>query len=564
MARVGDAKHVDQVFDRQSLTGLDFGDIDSLIDRYLRSLEVASSDITIGSGFLKNNYGVLLAGVVPEVLSRLSSKCSIASQERLIEFLLSAYRSDNRQAFQGIDHLAVRMLNALSMKQRIDLIPKLIALPILDDLPEMVKSEYPNPFELLVIERDLVGNMSSVPDDTVVKLIEAVASDNQPAREWAASTLGSLHYWGLLSSGLTAQFADALWKQVDDNGVPSKTRYPPHGFLMLPHPSTVDPIAVFKNWARMQRFPIQKDDARVSLTFGGGSLCREIVAASRHLEWSDDEVNTIVRRLVAWWDADKKHLHQRDPKGPLWSTREHFASMFSELMDTLGAVIRARFDPPDGSEARTTLRRLFKEFSEHGLPALRLEIVCLHLFPEQGEDLVQRVEDSLTSSLEDVASDALHAVGGLSERLGHEAEDMAKETLCRLLRMVAQLLRWRRPTRLWDAIDTMTVAIKRHPWSFADDVERWVLDGLRHIAADTIIQGPQVAQAPTKGDRWEVFTKLMVRERAASLAYTLGKHYAKQGGSIPDVIPQWESICRSDDEFAEVRNQWISPIPGLR
>ena len=141
---------------------------------------------------------------------------------------------------------------------------------------------------------------------------------------------------------------------------------------------------------------------------------------------------------------------------------------------------------------------------------------------------------------------------------------MAKETLCRLLRMVAQLLRWRRPTRLWDAIDTMTVAIKRHPWSFADDVERWVLDGLRHIAADTIIQGPQVAQAPTKGDRWEVFTKLMVRERAASLAYTLGKHYAKQGGSIPDVIPQWESICRSDDEFAEVRNQWISPIPGLR
>ena len=284
LARVGDAKHVDQVFDRQSLTGLDFGDIDSLIDRYLRSLEVASADITIGSGFLKNNYGVLLAGVVPEVLSRLSSKCSIASQERLIEFLLSAYRSDNRQAFQGIDHLAVRMLNALSMKQRIDLIPKLIALPILDDLPEMVKSEYPNPFELLVIERDLVGNMSSVPDDTVVKLIEAVASDNQPAREWAASTLGSLHYWGLLSSGLTAQFADALWKQVDDNGVPSKTRYPPHGFLMLPHPSTVDPIAVFKNWARMQRFPIQKDDARVSLTFGGGSLCREIVAASRHLE----------------------------------------------------------------------------------------------------------------------------------------------------------------------------------------------------------------------------------------------------------------------------------------
>lgn len=49
---------------------------------------------------------------------------------------------------------------------------------------------------------------------------------------------------------------------------------------------------------------------------------------------------------------------------------------------------------------------------------------------------------------------------------------------------------------------------------------------------------------------------LWVRQQAACLAYQLSKYYTKQGNSIPEEIREWKTICQSENEFAEIRNQW--------
>ena len=57
-----------------------------------------------------------------------------------------------------------------------------------------------------------------------------------------------------------------------------------------------------------------------------------------------------------------------------------------------------------------------------------------------------------------------------------------------------------------------------------------------------------------------VSTKLRERRAAARLAFCLFKHYQGRRDTIPEAVEAWEEVCRSDDEFAEIRNQWIRSV----
>ena len=100
-----------------------------------------------------------------------------------------------------------------------------------------------------------------------------------------------------------------------------------------------------------------------------------------------------------------------------------------------------------------------------------------------------------------------------------------------------------------------------HPWTFAADIERSVLEGLHHLIEETAIHPPSGLRLYAD-DGGDVATKLMVRRAAAGLAYTLSNHYQQCGAPAPAVIEEWAAICRSDDEFAEVRNQWMAWDPA--
>ena len=102
------------MFDRASLAGMDTGSLDLLADRYLQSLERATAELRAKKHLWDENFGTMLAGVVPEVLSRLCCRCSPAMWERLFAFLIDVYRSDHKESYKGINNLTERLLQAAS------------------------------------------------------------------------------------------------------------------------------------------------------------------------------------------------------------------------------------------------------------------------------------------------------------------------------------------------------------------------------------------------------------------------------------------------------------------
>lgn len=430
LIRLNDAKAVERLFDRASLARMDVTSVDSLIDRYLGALDLALADIQAGTHFWDRNLGILLAKVVPEILSRLCCKCSSSTKDRLLSFLTAVYRSDRRGHYQGIKHLTERLLEALSVRQRIDAIPQLLAVPILADLNLLEEQEYQNPFLFLEIEEDSLSNTIEVDEDDLDRLIRGAWSDNPKARRWAVLTLGKLSGWGLLDHW-TDQFANALWNRLDDAGMPSDTYYYRFGFLTLPHPTRHDPVSAFKKWVLNARFPVQAGGNSISVPMGGGHTpCNEIIGAGGTVTWSPGEADSIVRRLVEWWDADKQFIKDAHDPDPMGSITEALRQRFSDLADALVAVISPSFKPIYGSDTRDALERVARELPEHGLPVLRLECAYSHLVPERRDELLQRIEEAIASAAEKTVIDGLRAVWVMVERIDTAERTRARATSC--------------------------------------------------------------------------------------------------------------------------------------
>ena len=560
LLRLDDAKAVDEIFDRASLARMDTETVDNLVDRYLKSLRAAVPDIEAGD-WRNGNFGTLLAKVVPEILSRLCCKCSRGAKDELLGFLLEIYESEHRWKFEGIAHLAERLLEALPVHERVAAVPKLLEFPILDVAGSIEEREYKNPFGFLHVEWERISGVPVIADRILDVFFERAASDVSGVREWAVTTLGKLHDLRLLRPAQSKRFGDVLWGRTGDDGMPVSTNYYRDDFLDLPHPTGVDPAALFMEYVRQARFPAHESERGTRISLGGHTgvpLCEEVIGA-RDVAWTEEDARNIVHHLVEWWDADKEHSRRADIQGPFPSVADAVKGRLSELVNTLAAMVASHSKSLADESTRNAVKRVMKEQSEYRLPALRLEMACVSLFPEWQESVLGRVEGALASTSEEGVMDALTAIQVLSERLtaDTEAPDAAKHGLTGLLRAASQKLLWRNGVVPSATINTVADVVERHPWAFAGEVERSVLVGLARLVGGTAIQVTGDVREKMDGAGQDVSMKLLIRQAAARLAYRLFERYTERGDAIPKEIAAWKDVCQSDDEFAEVRNQWI-------
>ena len=549
MIRIGDARVVHHIFNRTSLSQMPTASVDSLVERYLGCLEQSIAGIHSGGGFLMDNFEKVLARVVPEILSRLCCKCSSKPRDRLFDFLLNVYRSEHRSKYEGIRNLTERLLSAFPAQHRYDLIPRLSDFPIVESSDHFEKWNFVNPFQFLNLEREWTKTWEKpiLPYEKVDVFRERASSDHSSMRKWATHVLGELHFLGLLADSQMDKFAESLWSNLDEFGLPAETEYYKFASLELPHPPNIEPISLFKNYVHSERFPIVKNSGNQSIpiTRGDIQLCDEIVRAGERIEWSEDDVNSILDRLVEWWDADKEYLKADDSPTPFGTFTEEFRARFARLVDVLVAVVSPNFNPGEKDNRKETLRRLVIELLDYGIPALRLQSACLHLYPAwRNAVFFERIENGLTSSNGAPVNDSLKAVLVIVER---SESDANKNDFSRILQVLGEMVRWQKNPGLSSALNTVAKLTKKYPWAFSGEIERLTLMGFRNIAKDTA----------TNVDGVDFANKLEIRRTAASLAYILFEHYTRQGKPAPDAITEWKKICLSDSEFAEVRNQWI-------
>lgn len=558
LVRIGDVKAVDEIFDRTSLARMSTTSVDRLIQHYLESLRLAVPDIGTGDRWRSSNFGTLLAGVLPEILSRLCCKCSRDSREMLLGWLLEVYCSEHRPNYQGIRYVTGRLLAAVPVAERAAIVQTLLQFPILAELNPLEEQEYLNPFDFLVLSEEMILDDITISDADIEMFFQGALSNKPTVRKWAISTLGTLQRAGLLEQNKLQRFGSCLWSQVDEYGLPSATNYCRFAFLSLPHPEHIDPVGPFMQYVRGAQFPAQKSDTSTTIEISGDqstTLCRDIYAAT-DIEWGEDDVHSIVRRLVKWWDNDKAHWFRVRGRGPFPSIAENLGERLSDLIMTLATIALKYPDSVRDVSIREALTRVANECSEYGVPSLRLDVACSYVFAVSRDSALERVAAAMGSPCRDTVIDALGAMDLISHRATSESE--GKELL-ELLRAAVQMIRWRRETALVATMGVVGEVVARHPWVFKDDVESEVLKGLGCLIAETDVGKKDGNGIHRNTGVEDVSRKLLLRWAAATLSYRLFGHYETVGDVIPEQIVAWEAVCRSEDEFQEIRNQWLTP-----
>ncbi len=103
--RAGNSKDVDILYDREKLAGVTTVKIDNLVDAQLKLIRDLTEDIESVDHWRDQNIGTSYAGIIPEVLSRLATRCSSAKLNELLEFIVNVYKSPHRDKYREINHL---------------------------------------------------------------------------------------------------------------------------------------------------------------------------------------------------------------------------------------------------------------------------------------------------------------------------------------------------------------------------------------------------------------------------------------------------------------------------
>lgn len=564
LVRIGDTTAVEEIYDRASLARMDSRSVDGLIALYVGALRRAAPDIELATDVDERRFGDQIAGVVPEILSRLCCKCSYHAKEEIIDLLFDLYQSEYKWKFAGVRSLTWRLLESMTVQEQVALIPKLLRFPVIGEINHFVRREFVNPLGFVGSLRGRTIAWSTNDHDLLPALVDRASSEDPSIRRWAVTTLAQLHHWGLLKGHKSASFGRALWSQTDEWNMPAGTDYPRWWFLRLPHPEDVDPVQVFIDYVRSEPFPAQQHPTKTAIGMDAGELCRDIEMAAG-IPWTTADIRSIVGRLIAWWDADRSHLkravfrEEQEEASGWMSFAEALRGQMRQLVRTLAIVVGRQPLEVNEIETRDALRRVVAEMSEDDIPTLVLEMACATLFPEWREKTLRELESHNASTSDDRVVDAFTAIRMEAERAGrHDGlPEEERYNLRRLMRVVGDGIRWRGGTALVQAIQTMGVLVERHPWGFVEDVEEMVLSRLGGLISDTTLHASGAATLHRGESREEVAEKLLIRRESAALAYRLSEVYRERGVACPEPVIEWERVCRSANEFAEIRREWL-------
>jgi hypothetical protein len=553
LVRIGDSNVVDAIFNRKSIVKMDISQIDRLIDHYITVIENAYPEIEVGDRFREDNFAIVFASVIPEILSRLCVKCSDETRFKLLDFLKNLYSSDQKYKFKNVANLTKRLMDSFSNETKFKLLPKLLEFPILSDLHLLTEMEFLEPFHFLSIDTELVAKYDriEIDQDVIKDLLQKSSSAIKEERNRAISRLDTLYRLNLLNNEQIKNLAITLWSQVDEkSGFPQNIDFYKFAFLKLPHPEKIDPVFVFKEFVLKEPFPVQgsKIGEGVSITGGNIQIYDEILVGTEiGINWSENEAIQTFKKLTEWWDEDKRYLKKDAIPNSFNSIPDEFRARFLRLVSILANVVAPHLSINMNADIKATVSRLLSELDDYGIPSLRARAALLNIFPDDKFQVYLKIQDAISSIDHSKIVDALEAI--LAMALSRNTSSDSESAITSTLNLVGQQIKWRRESGLVSSLNLMSRIVAKTPQYLSESLLSDVLVGLKYLCDES---DPVNAETDT-----DIADRLKYRKQAAHLAYRLYRHFSHKGENVPKVIADWRIICTSLNEFAEIRNEWM-------
>ncbi|MCK9436526.1 MAG: hypothetical protein M0Q12_04885 [Synergistaceae bacterium] len=549
LERMGDEKSVDNIFNREYIYKLTTDIADKIIINYLDVLKQFRFQLRVTSQ--NGNYGIRLAQLLPEVISRLCCKCSNNVKNRIFIFLKEIYASSEKAYYRNIRNMMKRLICSMSEAEQYNKIPDLLGISFPDDLTALNKNDFQNPLQFLEISRkpDGVSGLD-IQQGTVDVLCDQASSDDPDKRRWAVSSLITLLNFELITEHQIEKVSQSLWSKSNEDGFPYGTDYYKFAFLTHPYPKEVNPDDLFKNYVKNTSFPIQTKGLEEGVAMMGGNIpvVYEILGANSIDSnfWTVDDAIDIFRRVKEWWDADKDKLEGKySESNGFPSIKNEFKSRFYCMIELITEVICPKLSKESSDNTIEVLEKLINETKEYGLHTLELEAACLHILQEKESDFKERIHEALISKNDNEEKDGLNALDKMI--FAKNCKD-GNSTKIEAIKMLSLYVMWCSTDSVGYALSIIIRILKNAPTNYSDGLEDATIKRLNILLEETNYEN--------KKNLITFEEKLEVRRISSILASTLWKHYKTKNKQIPEVIVDWRKICMSPHEFSEIKNTW--------
>lgn len=528
----GDSKSVSAVYNRRFLERTKTKDVDRLYNRYLKCLDNLLKTEALGK---EPSWVLVYRNVLPEILSRLCMKASYESRIRTLSYLESLFRDKKTIYYEGLDRLVSFLVLSFSNSEIKDLIPRFAAMPVAID-------RFGNcGLEPLFYVREPVdlstGEFSTLADDLLSRI--GVGDENEDKALFYR--LVFLNKCNVLTEIQKGKLAEKLWANIDQTGFPQRTIFRRFAFLAFPHPSSINPQGLLKEYIRESSIPVI--GAGGSITFYGGSIpiFNEIKGTTNNdidFVWDSDLLNTVCAKIVKMWDSDKHHLLKKGDKSSGFSVQNELRSRFADV-DTIAVQIFSYHLDVISEENIRDLKRMAAEFENYGMPSLRMRM-ALSANKDGKEDWANEIRQRLGSPDERVIADCVRTI----YYLDHKGTDVKE-----WIKMISEYFRGNVEQGRIEMISALRFFSQRdRNWDFGD-VRSNLLIGLKRLFSSTmIVEADSELDANKKMDLRRIVAPIVCRLLSDSPA------------PVDEVLLEWKSYYESEETCWDIRNSFRDEV----
>jgi hypothetical protein len=529
------------VFNRLSLSKLNYKIVDELALEYISKFKVLlenGKDAEFVNFFLKK---------IPTALSHLCVKCSENVQAEIYKFYVEIIESNGD--LSQIDHLWLMLRESSSDDLKMEMIPILLRVPLIDESSRSLNSTFAEPFEHFNIQ--FVAPFTN--EKEIIDGLFKSASTTGSIRSRALTRLFFLHKHKLLDEKQVNRLFSVLWAVRDENGFPKDHNFYYRAYIELPHPQNEDVTALFKQYIFENDFHVQGTNSSIGLGQMGDRYAEELWYGSANVNnsdgiwWTSGELSQIIDKCLNWWDSDKKYLIEERYKDDAFggSIYKEFLGRFKLLANILARVIAFQCKGLTQDDLIKVVD-LILDMESNGAPVMKAKIAFAEHIGYSESDFLTALEVKM---IENTQPDITEAFEVAIIALLYYDQNLNQEAVQKLLDIISQPLKWRNVDLTADCLLTIEniIAHKNELYQYLKPV----LDSsLNYLFGYTDIT------KLNNDNEGNVGQMLLIRQRAIKLANTI----KNIDSDTSEVISKWRLIAEDPNEFGDIKRYWQSEI----
>jgi hypothetical protein len=553
LVRSGEEKNIDLLFNRKAMVKITQEYADELAEMFLEILNKTADEISKGDSFGNRNFAINLAIILPQVLSRLCVKNSYLIRTKILSFIKDVYSFKTRNNYSEISELTEGLIESFAAYEQQQLFPQFLEFPV---IPDNIIHKYPDPFQYIDIIDFKIINGFKIDNNIIENQLKVEFNqENYEDPELSASIrrkyitrLAALWRYGLLNDNQKEKFVNLLWAKRNQDGFPVDTNYYDFAFMWFPWPRNINVNELFRQYVNQTEISFDGYSMRtnnVPITRGHSSYFRNITGPFYRdisYQWRDEEINTLIKKIINWWNKDKQRLLRVD-SGNFDEITNEYKLRFMNIIDVFRSVIEPNIEKLN-KEFSKDISSLLREFPDYNISNHTARASFIKMFPESEQVLVFDIENSLLSNSEERYSDALNAILVLARQNNSNIDH--------IILLLSQRIKFRSGLYLGKSMNIFYRIIKSYPHYLNDTVIGNLNIGLENLLPESDLNNEDSME--------DIHQKLKWRMDGIWLLLALKNYFVGNNCEIPSYMKIWEEHCCDKNEFSEVRNSWSNYV----